>query len=169
MIPRNAAFWISELQLIKHIEGGSFRETYRSATAVIPGDADTNLTETRVASTAIYFLLEQGQYSAFHKIKSDEIWHFYDGDPLDIFEIDKQGALIVHKLGRDISKGESFQVVIPATHWFGSRVAKGGSFSLVGCTVAPGFEFADFELADRDLLTAKYPKYHALIAEMTYK
>jgi len=168
MSARDAGYWIKELHLTKHIEGGSFRETYRSS-IVIPGGIMDRFQGSRVASTAIYFLLEQGQYSAFHKIKSDEIWHFYDGDPLDIFEIDENGQLLSHKLGRETRNGESLQVVIAAGRWFGSRVSDGGSFSLVGCTVAPGFEFADFELADRDVLINRYPAHHALITEMTYK
>jgi len=168
MAPRDAEFYINELQLKKHVEGGYYLETYRSAIELPRQSLSRNFAGSRSASTCIYFLLELGQFSAFHKISSDEIWHFYDGDPLDIFEIGEDGNLVTHKLGRDISNGERLQVVIPAGRWFGSRVAGSGTFSLVGCTVAPGFDFADFILADRHKLTTLYPALHALIAEMTY-
>jgi uncharacterized protein len=165
---RDAAYWINKLQLERHVEGGSFRETYRSS-LLLSADSLTNLfTDPRSASTAIYFLLEAGQFSAFHTIKSDEVWHFYDGDPLDIYEIAADGSLITHKLGRDLEKGESLQAVVKAGNWFGSRVSTGGAFSLVGCTVAPGFDFADFELATREKLSARYPAHSALITSLTY-
>jgi predicted cupin superfamily sugar epimerase len=164
----DAAFWIQHLNLSKHIEGGSFRETYRSSLVLKRECIGKNFEGERAASTSIYFMLEQGQFSAFHKITSDETWHFYEGDTLDIFEIDDNGSLITHKLGRDASKGEFFQVLIKAGRWFGSRVAGSGIYSLAGCTVAPGFDFADFQLADRAELSALYPTHKALIAEMTY-
>ena len=164
----DAAFWIQHLNLSKHIEGGSFRETYRS-TLVLKGECiGKNFEDERAASTSIYFMLEKGQFSAFHKITSDETWHFYEGDTLDIFEIDENANLITHKLGRDASKGESFQVLIKAGRWFGSRVAGNGIYSLVGCTVAPGFDFADFQLASRSELSTLYPAHKVLISEMTY-
>lgn len=165
----DAAWWIRELNLTRHIEGGSFRETYRSPIILDQQVIGKNFKASRAISTSIYFLLEKGQFSAFHKIASDETWHFYEGDPLDIFEFTPEGELITHKLGRDPSKGQSFQVLIPGGRWFGSRVADNGRYSLVGCTVAPGFDFADFELGDRAKLTELYPAYKTLIAEMTYK
>jgi len=165
---RTADYWIRQLNLTKHIEGGSFRETYRSSLSVNPEAASDQFVGPRSISTSIYFLLEQGQFSAFHKIKSDETWHFYDGDALDIFEIDNDGMLIIHKLGREPENGESFQIVIRAGNWFGSRVAGKGSFSLVGCTVAPGFDFSDFQLANRADLLRFYPKHESIIGELTY-
>jgi uncharacterized protein len=171
-LSRDADYWISHLKLSKHIEGGYYRETYRSSLtfpSIAPGvAAGDTINGTRSASTSIYFLLKNGQFSAFHRIKSDEVWHFYDGDALDIFEIIRDGTLITHKLGRNPGKGESLQVVIKTHNWFGSRVCENGAFALVGCTVAPGFDFADFELADREALTASYPSHNTLIKEMTY-
>ena len=164
----DAAYWIEHLDLVKHIEGGSFRETYRSPIILDKQCLDPGFSGPRSVSTTIYLLLEKGQYSAFHKISSDETWHFYEGDPLDILAFDDNGKLITHKLGRNFSEGESFQVVIPAGSWFGSRVAAGGTYSLVGCTVAPGFDFADFQLAGREQLTSMYPGYKSVIEEMTY-
>ncbi|HTE27387.1 cupin domain-containing protein [Flavitalea sp.] len=165
----DAAYWIQHLNLSKHIEGGSFRQTYRSPLILERECLGNNFEGPRPVSTSIYFLLEQGQFSAFHKISSDETWHFYEGDPLDIFEFDDNGQLITHKLGRDTQKGESFQVLVTAGRWFGSRIAGNGIYSLVGCTVAPGFDFADFQLAVRAELSALYPEHKTLIAEMTYK
>jgi uncharacterized protein len=156
-MPHNANYWKQHLQLISHVEGGSFYETYRSP--IVTGN--------RNVSTGIYFLLENADFSAFHRIKSDELWHFYDGGPLNIYEIDATGTLIVHTLGLDFHLGEKPQLVIPAGSWFASRVAGEKGFTLVGCTVAPGFDFADFELAERAALQAEYPQHAALIASLT--
>ncbi len=113
-------------------------------------------------STAIYFLLEKDNFSAFHKIKSDELWHFYAGDSLEVIEITADGELKITELGPD-----NFQYCVPAGNWFGSRVKKGGSFSLVGCTVAPGFDFKDFEMAKRDELLKEFPGHANIIGELT--
>lgn len=153
----DAAYWISTLNLTAHVEGGAFRETYRSALK----------TGERNFCTHIYFLLQQGQFSAFHKIKSDEIWHFYYGDPLIVYEINPDGSVTEHKLGNNPANGESFSRVIKAGNWFGSRVVKEAQYSLAGCTVSPGFDFNDFELADREQLTAIYPQHKQLIQELT--
>jgi uncharacterized protein len=161
-----ARYWIDTLKLERHVEGGSFRETYRSPD-VLPGPADT-FPAGRSLATNIYFLLEQGQFSAFHKIRSDESWHFYAGDTLHIFEIFPDGQLITHKLGSDPGKGEQFQVLIQAGNWFGSRVAGDGTYTLAGCTVAPGFDFKDFVLGDFNTLSHLYPAHEKLIREMTY-
>lgn len=100
-------------------------------------------------STAIYFLLKKGDISAFHKIKSDEIWHFYEGQRLEIYYLDRNGNLETILLGNNPDEGEVFQAVVPADCWFASKVSKCSEFALVGCTVAPGFDFQDFEMADR--------------------
>ena len=161
------AYWREHLQLTSHVEGGSFRETYRSPltfpTSVLP---DT-MKGDRNASTAIYFLLEYGDFSAFHRIAADEMWHFYDGYTLTIYEIKPDGSLVTHLLGRHVHLGEQPQLVIPAGSWFASRVDVEDGFTLVGCTVAPGFDFADFELAGREALQAAYPAHAALIATLT--
>lgn len=161
-----ARYWIDTLKLTRHVEGGSFRETYRSP-GTFPAD-NQQFPSRRSFSTNIYFLLEQGQFSAFHKIKSDESWHFYAGDPLNIFEIGVDGELTIHRLGNDPGKGEQFQVVIRAGNWFGSRVADDGHYSLTGCTVSPGFDFEDFELGNFETLSNLYPQHAVLIREMTY-
>lgn len=158
-----AAYWRDTLQLTKHIEGGAFRETYRAAASIEPA----GFKGPRNASTGIYFLLEDGDFSAFHRIASDEMWHFYDGTTLHIYEITSEGLLKVHRLGRDYSQGEQLQLVIPAGSWFASSVEESGGFALVGCTVAPGFDFADFELAKRKELSDLYPQHAGLIALLT--
>lgn len=164
----NAKYYIDKLGLTKHLEGGAFKETYRAELIIENNALTADFKGDRNASTGIYFLLEHGQFSAFHKIASDEMWHFYDGDTLTIYEIESNGTLITHKLGRNIEAGESFQCVIKAGNWFGSRCEVTNGFSLVGCTVAPGFDFADFELADKLVLQKQYSHLAHLIDEMTY-
>ena len=162
-----AAYWISKLDLQQHVEGGAFRETYRAPLTLPQQVLPDTFHGERNAATGIYFLLQKGDFSAFHRIAADEMWHFYAGDMLHIYEITRDGALKTHLLGSDVENGASFQAVIAAGSWFGSRVEAPGTYALVGCTVSPGFDFADFELADRGALTAEYPAHAALIAAMT--
>ena len=161
-----AVFFRTHYAMLPHPEGGWYRETYRSNEPILLADQPDRFPNNRSYATAIYFLLEQGQFSAFHKIKSDECWHFYAGDPLDVLMLDQSNGLTITRLGPNAEAGEVFQFVVPANTWFASRPAIGSSFSFVGCTVAPGFDFADFELADADSLTAAYPEHadtiHAL-------
>ncbi|RYZ57507.1 MAG: cupin domain-containing protein, partial [Proteobacteria bacterium] len=128
---------IEQYGMTLHPEGGAFVESYRSSVKVLA----EGRTEARVASTAIYFLLGAGEFSAFHRIRSDEVWHFYQGGPIRILEIDSAGFLKETLLGADPSKGEVFQHVVPAGVWFASAPIEGTDYALVGCTVAPGFEF----------------------------
>jgi len=126
-------------------------------------------------STTIYFLIEKNNFSAFHRIKSDEVWHFYEGDALEVVEIDLNGKLIKTQVGRGLKNGQTYQYMVKAGHWFGSRVLKGGEsfdglrtgFSFVGCTVAPGFDFKDFELAVRSELTDLFPEHAEIIEQLT--
>ncbi len=149
-----------------HPEGGWYKETYKSSEYISATALPERFAGARVFSTAIYFLLEQGNFSAFHRIKSDECWHFYAGDVLDIYVIQQDGALDIIPLGSNIGKGQLFQYAVPANCWFASRPAQGSSYCFVGCTVAPGFDFADFELADAAALSALYPQYKSTIAEL---
>lgn len=164
---RNAAYWKKQLDLTTHIEGGAFKEIYRSATLLPQKVLSNNHNGHRVASTSIYFLLEYGEFSAFHRIASDEVWHHYDGTTLCIYEIKKSGELVKHLLGKDIENGALPQVIIEAGSWFGSRVEEEGSYTLCGCTVAPGFDFEDFELAEREMLGTEYPQHRPVILELT--
>ena len=157
---------IDRFSLSPHPEGGWYVQTYKSS-ELVPADAlPARFGGQRAFSTAIYFLLEKGNFSAFHKIKSDECWHFYAGDPLLIFLIYQNGDLEIIQLGKDIDKGHHFQFVVPANCWFASRPAPGSEYCFSGCTVAPGFEFSDFELANCAELSAIYPQHKDLIKEL---
>ncbi len=158
---------IDYYRLLPHPEGGYYKETYRSAESITPECLPGRFTGNRSFSTAIYFLLEQGNFSAFHRIKSDEGWHFYAGGPLDVFIILQDGRLQVTRLGNNITGGETFQAFVPAGCWFASAPAAGSSYSFVGCTVAPGFDFADFELAKAEVLVLLYPQHEEVIRKLT--
>jgi len=150
---------ITQYQLQPHPEGGFYLQTYHS-NGMIPGDALPNRFKgSRYFSTAIYFLLEGKQFSAFHRIQSDELWHFYTGIGLHIYVLYPDGRGEVLKLGNDLESGYSFQQMVPAGCWFASKPITENGFSFVGCTVAPGFDFADFELAAKDELLKEYPQH----------
>ena len=158
------------LALQPHPEGGAYRETYRAAESVAIEALPQRFGGDRVFSTAIYFLLRGEEFSALHRIRSDELWHFYLGSTLEVVEITADGRLIVTRLGNDVAAGETPQAAVPAGHWFGARLAaprQPDAFALVGCTVAPGFDFADFEMAGREALVGEYPQHEAVIREMT--
>lgn len=155
--------YITLLNLAPHPEGGWFREVYRAALQVeVPWTA-----EKRSASTSIYFLLESGGFSSFHRIKSDELWHFYDGYALEIIWFDETGKPCSILLGRNPEVGELLQFSVPAGCWFAARVKVPGKYSLVGCTVSPGFDFTDFEMAERHKLISLYPGSEELIMSLT--
>jgi uncharacterized protein len=156
---------IKQLNLTRHPEGGYYRETYRSATT-IPANVLNSFGGGRNISTSIYFLLPFSERSLFHRIKSDEIWHYHAGSPLSIYVLNN-GTMHVHKLGPNIGDGENFQVVVPANSWFGAICETRDSFTLSGCTVAPGFDFQDFELGSRDKLTKEFPRYTKEIRLLT--
>lgn len=164
---RDAWFWIEKLRLERHPEGGFFRETYRSGEK-IPASALPRCFEgPRSFSTAIYFLLSGNDFSAFHRIKSDELWHFYAGSPLAIHIIDQIGEHHQLMLGSDPDRGELFQTFVKGGDWFGACLVQPDSFALVGCTVAPGFDFRDFEMADSELMIKKYPQHAEIIRKLT--
>jgi len=157
----NAPDIIQHLQLLPHPEGGFYRETYRAAYMVAtPAPASRNV------STAIYYLLSDEDKSHFHRLESDELWFFHQGQPLEILLI-QNGALTTIVLGPDLTRGEVLQAVIPAHTWFGARVRDSRGFTLVSCTVSPGFDYADFELAERDALTREFPALREVIEEFT--
>lgn len=162
----NAAQLIQQYNLQPHPEGGWFKETYKCHEYIPASALPKRFGSNRAFSTAIYFLLEQGNFSAFHRIKSDECWHFYAGDPLRVYVLQPNGHLDIIDQGNDIFQGQQFQYIVPANCWFASRPLPGSSFCFVGCTVAPGFDFADFEMADAASLIAKYPQYQNIIKEL---
>jgi uncharacterized protein len=163
---------LTVLQLIKqfnlqpHPEGGWYKETYKSNETIASNALPQRFLGSRAFSTAIYFLLEKGNFSAFHRIKSDECWHFYAGQALEVYIIHPGGELMIISLGDDIEKGHLFQYVVPANCWFASRTAKESQFSFTGCTVAPGFDFTDFELAKSEELITAYPQHEIVIKEL---
>ncbi|MDH5176276.1 MAG: cupin domain-containing protein [Gammaproteobacteria bacterium] len=154
-----AADLVRDLRLLPHPEGGFYRETYR-ATQVHGG---------RAASTMIYFLLPAGQVSRLHRIDADEGWHHYLGGTLEIFELDEAepDRPRVTRLGKNLAAGELPQHMVPAGRWFGAAPAAGAPYALVGCTVAPGFEFAKFELGTRERLLAKFPAAADIVVSLT--
>ncbi len=164
---KTAEYWIEKLHLQPHPEGGYFRETYRSAEVIPQHTLPDRFASDRTFSTCIYFLLNRRQYSAFHTLKQDEVWHFYEGSPLTLHILDPNGTYTPVKLGRDPEAGESLQAVVGAGNWFAADVHNTRSYALVGCTVAPGFDFADFEMADRQQLMAAFPNHCDLIEKYT--
>ena len=159
---KNAAYWIEALDMIAHPEGGYFRETFRADEKVEPAHLPQRYTEARTMGTSIYFLLTTESVSNFHRLNSDEIWHFHTGGAARIHMIMPGGEYVHYDIGADLATGQSFQVIIPRHSWFAAEVIT-GDYILVGCTVSPGFEFADFELADRKVLSEAYPELSGLI------
>ena len=158
---------VKHLQLLPHPEGGFYKEVYRSSETIAQTALPQRFPGERCFATSIYFLIEKNNFSALHKIKSDETWHFYAGDALEVIEIDEAGKLTSTSVGNKLENGEVFQYTVKANTWFGSRVKAGGNFSLVGCTVAPGFDFEDFEMAQRNELVSQFPQHKVVIEEMT--
>ena len=165
---QTADYWIEKLGMEAHPKGGFFKETYKSSESFAHEGLPTRFNGARVFSTGIYFLIKKGHFSAFHKIKSHEMWHFYEGHPLEICYIDSDGVLNIIKLGSEFEKGEEFQAVVPANCWFGSYLPENSDYALVGCTVSPGFDFEDFEMADRADLLKLYPDYSDIILKLTH-
>jgi uncharacterized protein len=163
----NADYWIEKLQLEEHIEGGYFKETFRSQSLVKLQTKYGSEEITRAASTCIYFLLKSGQSSKFHRLTSEEIWHFYLGSPIEIYIINDSAELIKIRLGNNPELCEVLHFVIPKGCWFAAEPIEENSFSLISCFVAPGFEYQDFELGDYDKLAQSYPKYKDLIKKLT--
>ncbi len=159
-----AEYWIEQLQLLPHPEGGYYKETYRSSEEIIFSGFEGK----RNISTAIYFLLEDKSKSHFHRIKSDELWFFHEGVALEIICLSDIGLKTI-LLGKNCEKGEQLQAVIPAGVWFGARIKEGKDYALVSCNVAPGFDFNDFELAKKENLEKEFPEHKELIGEMTIK
>ncbi len=164
---KKAEYYINNLGLEKHPEGGWFKEVYRAEEETAAEHLPERYSGSRHYSTSIYFLLTTDTFSAFHRIRSDELWHFYEGSPVTIYMIDSAGNYSEVTLGRNIDNGEVLQCVIPYGVWFGAKVNAADSFCLVGCTVAPGFHFDDFELASRDKLTSDYPQHKEIIEKLT--
>jgi len=166
MNDHNADFWINKLGLSSHPEGGYYKEVYRSSEVILENALPERYKGKRTFCTSIYFLLDKNQTSAFHRLKSDEIWNFYEGSSLTVYIIEKNGSLKQIKLGNNPDSGEVLQYVIEKEQWFGAEVNDKNSFSLIGCTVAPGFDFQDFELGKKEKLLNSYPSLKEIIIKL---
>ena len=158
--------WIRHLDLQPHPEGGCYREVYRSGESIEAGLPE-RFNGSRVFCTSIYFLMQDQQVSRLHRIRQDEVWHYHDGGGLRVHVIRPDGTHCPFDLGRDLDAGQRPQAVVEAGCWFGAELIAQAPFALVGCTVAPGFEFDDFELADRERLIKQFPDHASLIERLT--
>ena len=159
--------YIEKLQLKLHPEGGYYKEIYRAGEIILAEHLPKRYKSSRNFSTSIYFLLEGNQVSNFHRLKSDEQWHFYDGSTIVLYVINENGNLNKNLLGRNIEKGESLQTIVKHNSWFAAELLDKRSFALIGCTVAPGFDFNDFDLGKRDELINIFPQFRDLIIKFT--
>lgn len=162
-----AADWIRKLRMQAHPEGGYYVRVYASPVNAGPSLLGPEFSGPRPLTTHIYYLLESGTFSAFHRIRSDELWHFYAGSGLTLYEIKPDGSLYTHELGNQSGSEAVPYCVIPASSWFAARPATGDGYALVGCTVTPGFDFAEFEMAEREQLCREYPLHRDLIVSLT--
>ena len=167
MTDKSADYWIEYLKLEKHPEGGYYKRVYTSDLQLKQSSLPKDFHGDRPVCTHIYYLLKQNEFSAFHRIQSDELWHFYDGDALKIYEINKDGSLTEHLLGTDIENRQLPFCVIKAGNWFAAELITKSVYALVGCTVSPGFDFAEFELTKDDELISQYPQHKELINLLT--
>jgi uncharacterized protein len=164
---RHAQYWIEKLNLAKHPEGGFFAPAFRASEQIGRDGLPERFAGNRAIVSSIYYLLEKGRFSTFHRLKSVEIWNFFEGDPLTIHILGPHGALIEMRLGRNFDMGESFHAAIEPGNWFAAEHQGRGEFTLVRCTVAPGFEYEDMEIAGRAQLLAGYPQYEEIIERLT--
>lgn len=157
---QDARYWIDILKLQPHPEGGYFKETFRSQLELTRASAPG----IKQACTSIYYLLEAADYSGFHRIQSDEIWYFHKGMPLNIHVINTDGSHTVHELSDSVFGNLS--VMVSARLWFAAEIPTKRSFTLVSCAVAPAFDFAEFEMADKQTLLQQYPQHDAVIERL---
>lgn len=150
-----------------HPEGGYFKETYRDSGTIARNALPSDFSGDRNFSTAIYFLLPEGKKSHLHRIKSDEVWHFYLGGPLTVVQISPEGKIEEIVLGQDVTSGQKIQHVVPRGYWFGAYPNPASRFSFVGCTVAPGFDFTDFEMGKKEDLIKHFPDARGIIELLT--
>lgn len=161
------SFLIEEFDLQPHPEGGFFKETYRSKGKIAKSALPTVYSGERNYSTSIYFLLTSDTFSAFHKIHQDETWHFYGGSPLCLHMISPQGIYSSVVIGNNFKDGQVPQYVVSGGIWFATEVIPKDSYSFVGCTVSPGFDFEDFNLPSGNFLNEKFPEHQQIIEKFT--
>jgi uncharacterized protein len=162
-----AKYLIDKLQLVPHPEGGYFREIFRSGEIIEKSGLPARYNGNHSYYTSIYFLLEGEQISKFHRLRSDEIWHFYEGCPVKVYQINEMGELTEFLLGNKPDENTVYQALLRKNIWFGAELVDKDSFALIGCTVSPGFEYQDFELAERSLLLEQYPLLKDIIKSLT--
>jgi predicted cupin superfamily sugar epimerase len=163
----NAQDYIKKLSLLPHPEGGYFNEIYRAEGIISQPNLPMRFSGGRAYSTAIYYLLESGDFSSLHRLDSDEQWFHIDGSALTIHSIDPKGNYTQQHIGKDLDAGEFPHAIAHHGNWFGGTVDQPNSFSLVGCVVAPGFDFDDFELAKRNDLIEQFPQHTELIKKLS--
>jgi hypothetical protein len=162
-LDKDSEYWISKLNLEKHPEGGYFVESYKSLELV----NSPKYHGPRHVCTAIYYLLVGDKFSSFHVMKSDELWHFYAGSSLTLYIIEPNGKLSEITLGENINNGHIFQAAVKSGCWFAAAVDDYNSYSLVGCTVSPGFDYQDWKIGDMKTLTKLYPQHKSIIEKYT--
>lgn len=163
MAEKDGAYWAEKLDMTPHPEGGWYKETYRASETIPHSALPIRFEGSRSMATSIYFLLNSGDVSHLHRLKSDEVWHFHKGTSLTLYIIHPDGSLETQTIGPE----GPFQTVVPHGVWFGAAVDAPDSFTLVGCGMAPGFDFADFEMGDRETLLAEYPAHKEVILKLT--
>ncbi|HAQ64696.1 MAG TPA: hypothetical protein DCR43_02385 [Bacteroidales bacterium] len=163
----NSAAWIKHLKMSPHPEGGSFSPGFSDSPLFLPHFPGQRHQGYRRLFSSIYYLLEEGDFSAFHRLETDEMWHHYQGGVLKIYLIDASGALSIKRLGNDPEGGAVFQFLTPHHVWFAVEPEIGSEFALCGCTLSPGYDDDDFELADREKLLTLFPQHHELITRLT--
>lgn len=161
----NAEEWITRLDMTAHPEGGYYKQSFVSDEKI----TTTNHPQERNLYTSIYFLLQSHDISHFHRLKSDELWYFHAGEAVTVHILDAKGNYRAEKLGLDIAAGERPQVLVEKGSIFGSTIEAKEAFSLVGCMVSPGFDFADFELLLQSDLLEHFPEHEEIIKKMAYK
>ncbi|MCF7803980.1 MAG: cupin domain-containing protein [Candidatus Marinimicrobia bacterium] len=164
---KTAEDWIEHLDLEPHPEGGFYKEVYRAEETISEDALPDRYSGERNFGTSIYYLLRSEDISHLHRLKTDEVWHFYAGSRLNMHLINDEGDHQQILLGNNPVEGEQLQIVIPHGAWFGSIVDQPDSYTLVACTLAPGFDFADFELGERKELLREYPEHKKIIRDLT--
>ena len=154
---KSAEYYIKNLKMEPHVEGGYYKESFIS---------NDELKKDKKLWSSIYFLLRTGEVSNFHRLKSDELWYYHDGEALTIYMITPEGELVTRQLGKNIENGETPQILVPKGYIFGSAMNNDG-YALVGCMVSPAFEYEEFELFERSYLLESYPNHRDIIMKLT--
>ena len=165
----DADYWIEQLDMAAHPEGGYFVETYRSEQRVDLDAENEDFGGRRDIATSIFYLMQGKDFSAFHRMQSDENWYFHDGAGVLIHQITPDGELITSRLGMDPHEGYFPHITVPAGTWFAAEVTDKLSFGLVSCVVSPGFEYQDFELARQEDLLSEFPQHEDLIKRLSFQ